>query len=210
MELPKFKTTQAYRQSSFSDWAHKPLHSRQQATTAVGDFFEEAIKVVFGADRFKINGNCKCPDLLHEDTLIESKAFGHSGSTIISIDQLFTYKELAIKFDYDFYYIFAIHGVKKVSAPQTVEGLKDILAENILGFYVLHWEKVWKLSKGKKIGRYETPKHKPFCFYRLNWNNIRDAGRYKTKELDAFKVYGRQVLSGVQLYEEKSNSKILF
>ena len=206
MNLPKLKIRSDEKQLNFGKWADKILVSRQAATTVVGDFFEEVASLMLGADRFMINSQCKCPDLILGDCLLESKAFNAYGGAVISIDQLFNYKFLAQKMNYRFYYIITVHRVKGIGDFETIEDLIDGLCVAPAEFFIIHYKDLWRLSDGKKIGVYETPTHKPFNFFRINRKDVMSIGSF-IKTQKTITAYGREV-NGILYGRKEWNSKM--
>jgi hypothetical protein len=72
-------------QSTLWDWVgDRPLPSQAMARPFVGDFFEEATRILMGAVRLKTDATKTCPDnQIPSGEYIECKSVGNSGNSLL-------------------------------------------------------------------------------------------------------------------------------
>ncbi len=136
----------------------KNIKSYAQARPMIGDFFEEATRVLFACDRLKTEAGALCPDVQFRNGMIgEVKAIGRSRSCLIYSHRLRKYEkaELVDRL----VYLFWLHRIeaKKV---RSLSSLREQLASTVSMCLVIPAQRVhdvcWRRpERWENYSRYE-------------------------------------------------------
>jgi hypothetical protein len=178
------------------DWVgDTPLTTVAQARPYVGDFFEEATRVLFGGNRHQYNANADyCPDIsVAPKRFLEVKSIGKSNSGIVFADRVDRDRQL-IREGNTLTYIFWTHSVN-VQDYKTLFALRDALAKQAHSVYVIPFNALHSaIKKLPKVQILATETQKRMG-YRLPLKLLQSLVSSKVTERPGVKVYGAKTTS---------------
>lgn len=188
-------------QGKLWEWVgNRDLNSVAQSRPYVGDFYEEAARVLFGAVRHQIDSRKDyCPDLsVGPNRYLESKAVGCSGQGIVFRDRINKDSRL-VREGATLTYLFWRHSVK-VEAYASLHELRAALADNTHTVLAVPFERLRAATRTLKLLCLLTSERGNRMGYRLPWKLLESlATDHTLLDFPVVKVHG-QKLHGVTLY----------
>lgn len=174
------------------DWVgDRDLGSVAQKRPHVGDFFEEAARVLFSATRHQIDSTADyCPDVsVAAERFMECKAIGATGQGMVFADRVAKDARL-VDGGATLTYLFWRHGVQ-VEDFTTLHALRTALAQGVRDVLAVPFERLRRAVRGLKLVCLLTTDRGNRMGYRLPKGLIEElAGSRVSVELPRAKVYG--------------------
>lgn len=134
-------------QTRLWDWVgDRDLPSQAMARPFVGDFFEEATRVLSGGVRLKTETDSLCPDLLLPNGFFcEVKSVGNSRQSLLYEHRIEKYERL-MRQGKKLLYVFWLHNCRSTDY-KTLFTLREALARSVVSVAVVPAKVVYKAAK---------------------------------------------------------------
>jgi hypothetical protein len=186
-------------QGKLWDWVgDRALDHQAAARHHVGEFFEEASRVLFGAARHQIDGRADiCPDLsVGRHRYLEIKSIGCSRQGLIYTHRLERDRQLVRETGGQLTYVFWIHNAEAMQY-RTLSSLRAALATSVKEVLVIPFEAISRACRHlrampcnyRATARNGKTEMEPTFAYRLPWGLLNrlaaGRGRWSPKDLSA-------------------------
>lgn len=178
----------------------KRFFSVAQTRTYCGDFYEEAARVLFKAERHQIDGRADiCPDLSIGGThFLEVKSLAYGCAGMVYAERLRRDRKL-VREHGKLTYVFFVHKAPldykgRIVDAKTLGKLRATLAASLHSVIAIPFKDLMPaLSKlGPKTMNYRAS-GKPMPGYRIPWATLRDLSSGQSRALWGSEAYGHRV-----------------